>query len=51
MSVEELEKEYDKKMVAFLSNEITLKEWTDYCQMALAKLIQLESEILKRLKD
>lgn len=50
MSVEQLVKEYDKKLVAFLNDEITMKEWTDYCQITLAKLIHLNSEILKRLR-
>lgn len=50
MSVEQLIREYDEKLVAFLNDEITLKEWTDYCEITLDKLIHLNSEVLKRLK-
>jgi hypothetical protein len=48
--VEKAIKRYEQKRNAFIQNEITVKEWTDYCTEALGELITLNIEILERLK-
>lgn len=44
-------KEHDKKYEAFQKGKIKKREWNDYCMETLEELLEINKDVLDRLKN